>query len=182
MALAAASSLWVAGSLVPQATYSLQSGPPRDLGPLTHVQLDRTLENTWAHGAAELADRSVEYRRPLDADRFRLAAVSGNQNVWVELRIPSGIEPEHYVPPNSFVGRLVPFDHVGLRHAALSEAVSAAFGRPPAPGAWLLVDGEAPGTTRWTMGLIGLFLAFAAFNVWGIVRLLRPLRAAPNGT
>lgn len=178
MAVTAVLALWLAGSLLSQARYALESGPPRELGSLTHVQLTPDMENSWVHGDAELADRSVEFRRPLDSDRFRLAEVAGNPAVWVELRVPAGVEAEHFVPPNSFVGRFIPFAKLGLRHSALSEAVKAAFGNPPPPSAWLLVDGEAPATTRWTLGLIGLFLAFAAFNVWGVVRLLRPVREA----
>jgi hypothetical protein len=54
--------------------------------------------------------------------------------------------------------------------AAVAEA-----GRPPLPGdAWLLIDGEGPSTTRWTLGLGALLVAFAVFNLLGLVRLLRP--------
>lgn len=176
MLATAVSSVAIAWALAATARFSLLKGPPRELGSLTNVQLSGNLENAWAHGQAELAERSVEYRRPLDPDRFRLAEVSGNRNVWVELRIPSGIEPEHYVPPNSFVGRLVPFAKAGLRHAALADAVARATGYRPTGDTWLLIDGEAPSTTRWVWGLILLFAAFAAFNVWGIVRLLKPVR------
>jgi hypothetical protein len=172
LAVAMAAALWRTAS------FSIYGGPPREVGSLTHVQPTADLDNAWIHGEAELAERSAEYRRPLDPDRFRLAEVIGNPRVWVELRVPSGIEPEHFVPPNSFVGRFVPFDKAGVRHAVLAGAVSAAFGRPPADGAWLLVDGESPATTRWTFGLIVLFAAFAAFNVWGVVRFLRPVKEA----
>jgi hypothetical protein len=174
MFVVAVLSVAAAWALVTAARFSLQKGPPHELGSLTHVQLGPSLENAWAHGEAELAERSVEYRRPLDPDRFRLAEVAGNGSIWVELRIPSGIDPEHYVPPNSFVGRLVPFANAGLRHSAVVHAARF-FGRPPPDDAWLLIDGEAPATTRWAWGLIALFLGFAAFNVWGMVRLLQPV-------
>lgn len=177
MVAVAALSISAAWALLPTARFSLQKGPPRELGSLTNVQLGAELENAWAHGEAELAERSVQYRRPLDPDRFRLAEVEGNRSFWVELRVPAGIEPEHYVPPNSFVGRIVPFAKAGLRHAALTDAIGGAFGRRPAADAWLLIDGEAPATTRWVWGLIGLFIALATFNVWGVVRLLKPVRA-----
>jgi hypothetical protein len=176
MVAVAALSVAAASGLLATARFSLQKGPPRELGSLTNVQLGAALENAWAHGEAELAEKSVEYRRPLDPDRFRLAEVVGNRALWVELRIPAGIEPAHYVPPNSFVGRIVPFEKAGLRHAALADAVGGAYGRRPGAEAWLLIDGEAPATTRWAFGLIGLFIAFAAFNVWGVVRLLRPVK------
>jgi hypothetical protein len=40
------------------------------------------------------------------------------------------------------------------------------------------VDGESPATTRWAAALSVLLVAFAVFNVWGLVRLLRPAREA----
>lgn len=175
MAVTSVLSAAAACALVPTARFSLQKGPPRELGSLTHVQLGQNLENAWAHGEAELGERSVEYQRPLDSDRFRLAEVMDNPHLWVELRIPSGIEPEHYVPPNSFVGRVVPFASAGIRHAALAEAIESGLGRPPPVDAWLFIDGEAPATTRWSGGLIVLFAAFAAFNAWGVVRLVKPV-------
>jgi hypothetical protein len=85
-------------------------------------------------------------------------------------------DPDHkrFVPPTSFVGRLVPAAHGGVRLSMLDDAIADA-GRPPLPGdAWLLIDGEAPATTRWTLGLGVLLVVFAAFNLIGLRRLLRP--------
>jgi hypothetical protein len=92
----------------------------------------------------------------------------------VELRVPAGIEPEHYVAPNSFVGRLVPLTDAGLRYGAVGDAVTEALGRSSTEGAWILMDGQAPSTSRWAVGLTALFVVFAALNAWGVVRLLRP--------
>src|ERR1041385_6631335 len=100
MAVTACLCLVLADSLVSEARYSLESGPPRGLVSLTHVQRGTALANAWVHGEAELASRSVEYRRPLDPDRFRLAAVADNPRLWVELRVPAAMEPDRYVPPN----------------------------------------------------------------------------------
>ena len=61
-----------------------------------------------------------------------------------------------------------------MRLSQLGGAIADA-GRPPLPGdAWLLIDGEAPATTRWTLGVALLLLGFAAFNLFGLRRLLRP--------
>lgn len=168
----AVASIAVAVGLVSPARYSLWSGPPRELGALTNVQLDPSAANTWVHAAGELAPQAVEYRRPLDPDRFRLVRAEGNPKLFVELRVPGSELPEHYVPPNSFVGRLVPLDEAGLRFSAVGEALATLGERPS--GAWVLVDGEAPATARWTLGVIALFLGFSAFGVFGITRLLRP--------
>jgi hypothetical protein len=185
LAATAFSSVAMAWALRGDAGFSLRTGPPLELGALTHVQLGANMENRWVHASGPLADQAAEYRRPLDADRFRLVRAQGNPHLWVELRVPAGLEPERYVAPNSFVGRLVPFEHAGLRYAAVTEA-AAILGNAPdgshssLENAWLLVDGEAPATTRWAIGLIGLFLAFATFSVWGIARLQRAVRPSAS--
>jgi hypothetical protein len=178
MAVTAAAALALASSLWPLVAYALQGGGPVELGPLTGVQPGRKDVGSWVHATGALAGRGIEYQRPLDSDRFRLVQVDGNQRLWVELRIPKGIEPEHYVAPNSFVGRLTPLASAGIRHGALPDAIESSFGKPPGGDAWLLVDGESPATTRWAAALSALLVAFALFNVWGLVHLLRPAREA----
>jgi hypothetical protein len=42
--------------------------------------------------------------------------------------------------------------------------------------AWLLIDGEAPATTRWTLGVLALLLGFMGFSVYGLCKLLRPVK------
>ena len=178
LALTTALSLALGASLRGLAGYALRGEPPREVGALTHVQLAPDLEGTWVHGTGRLGPRALEYRRPLDADHFRLAPVEGSDALFIELRVPAGLEPEHYVPPNSFVGRLVPLGRAGLRHGALPAELGA-LGADPGSRAWVLVDGEAPATTRWAAGLLVLFLGFAAFGVFGLVVLLR--RPLPSG-
>jgi hypothetical protein len=175
------SALLVGKGLLPLAQYALRTGAPSELGPLTTVQLSQGLANTWVHAVGSLRETSVEYRRPLDSDRYRLAQSAENPRVWIELRVPSEIEPEHYVAPNSFVGRLVPFGAAGLHHSALPGAAEAALGHAPPDDAWLLIDGEAPATTRWALGLVALFAAFAGFSAWGIYRILVFVPRATSG-
>jgi hypothetical protein len=179
MAVTAALAFATAAGLKSSAVFALQPGPPQDLGPLKGVDLGPGLDNKWVHGTGTIADEGVEYRRPLDPDRYRLVQVGGNPHLFVELRVPSGVESEHYVVPNSFVGRLVPFAHAGLRYGAVSDALAEVAARRDADhDAWLLVDGQAPSTTRWAIGLGALFLVFAGINAWGVVRLLRPVHRA----
>jgi hypothetical protein len=178
MAVTTVAAVGLAMSLGPLVTYAFRGGGPIELGPLTGVQPDEKNAGSWVHATGALAGRGIEYRRPLDPDRFRLVQVDGNPRLWIELRIPKEIEPEHYVAPNSFVGRLAPLAQAGIRHRALPEAIESSFGKAPGSDAWLLVDGEAPATTRWAAALSVLLVAFAVFNVWGLVRLLRPAREA----
>ncbi len=175
MGLTAVAATMVGAGLLPLARYAIEAGPPRDVGDLTHVQLGRSSANRWVHAVGPLAARGVEYQRPLDSDRYRLVQSADNPRVWVELRIPKDIEPEYYVAPNSFVGRLVPLENAGLRYGAVADAAETILGHALPSGTWVLIDGESPATTRWSVAFVALFAAFAAFNIWGIGRLLLPV-------
>jgi hypothetical protein len=167
--------LWSLGGEV---AFSLRGGGPRPLGELSRFQPQASDANSWVQGegALETGD-AIAYRRPLESDSYRLSRVSGTKKLWVQVRVPrDDDDPDHkrFVPPSSFVGRLVPLARGGVRLSQLGSAVAEA-GRPPLPrDAWLLIDGEAPATTRWTLGLALLLVGFAAFNGVGLWRLLRP--------
>jgi hypothetical protein len=159
-------------------SFSLSGKPPRGLGELSRFAPHAADANTWVQGEGELEVRgAIAYRRPLESDSYRLSRVSGTDKLWVQVRVPSDdADPDHrrFVPPTSFVGRLVPASQGGVRLSRLGGAIAEA-GRPPLPSdAWLLIDGEAPATTRWTLGLAALLFGFAAFNLFGLRRLLRP--------
>lgn len=178
MPLTACCSALLAWSLGGAAVYATATAEPLDLGTLTDVQLDHHHANQWARGRGELGQVAVEFRRPLDTDLYRVAPVARAPKVWVQLRVPSGFDADRYVAPNSFVGRLVPFDSLGLRHAGVREAVEAATHAPLPEDAWLLMDGEAPQTSRWVLGVVGLLVVFVVTNVLGTLNLLRPVRDA----
>jgi hypothetical protein len=158
--------------------FSLSGKPPRSVGELSAFKPQARDENSWVQGEGELeVQGAIAYRRPLEDDSYRLSRVSGTSKLWVQVRVPrDDDDPDHkrFVPPTSFVGRLVAARHGGVRLSQLGGAIADA-GRPPLPAdAWLLIDGEAPATTRWTLGVALLLLGFAAFNLFGLRRLLRP--------
>jgi hypothetical protein len=157
-----------------QIQYALASGQPAEVGDLSDYQPDESSANTWIHGSGVLSSAAVGYRRPLDGDRFRLAPVEGNPQLWVELREPKEARSEFFVPPRSFVGRLIPLSSPGLRHSELRRALEGSGQAVPSASAWLLVDGEAPGSSRWVLGLSALLLGFVVFSAWGLWVLLRP--------
>jgi len=181
MGLTASLSLAMAFAVRGEASYSLRTGAPTELGNLTEVEPRPELANTWIHGDGLLSGtRAIRYGRPLENGSYRLAPIAGNDRIWVQVRVPEGMEGPRFVPPTSFVGRLIPASRAGLRHSGLVDAAEDAhIGKLP-DGAWLLIDGEAPATTRWALGLIVLFVGFAAFNIWGLVRLLKPVRDEPT--
>lgn len=179
MSLTGIASLLLLAGLRGEVSYALDGGRPTDLGELSRAKLDPARSNTWIRAEGELsADDVIGYQRPLDADSYRLARVEGTNNVWVELRVPEGADAARFIAPSSFVGRLFPVSRAGVRYGALPEAVAEA-GRPPLPSdAWLLIDGEAPAGTRWALGLGVLLVAFAAFNLLGVMRLAQRVRDA----
>lgn len=178
MAVTFVGSLGLLAALSGELSFSFKGGAPRGVGELSGFQPVPGDANSWVQGQGELEIQgAIAYRRPLESDSYRLSRVSGANKLWVQVRVPwDDDDPNHkrFVPPTSFVGRLVPLERSGLRLSQLEGAVAEA-GRPALPGdAWLLIDGEAPATTRWTLGLGLLLLGFAAFNLFGLVRLLRP--------
>lgn len=159
--------------------FSFLTQGPHALGELSALAPASVGSSSWVQGEGELeVQGAIAYRRPLEADSYRLARVRGTDKLWVQVRVPwDEDDPEHrrFVAPTSFVGRLVPAAHGGLRLSNLSTAIAEA-GRPALPGdAWLLIDGEAPSSTRWTLGVAVLLLGFAGFNLFGLLRLLRPV-------
>jgi hypothetical protein len=179
MALTGLASVVLALSLRHEALYALQRGQPTDLGELGQIELGQARAGSWIRGAAELGTNgAIRYSRPLDRDTYRLAPVVGNERLWVEIRVPAGFEGPYFVPPTSFVGRLVPVSRLGLRHLALPGEVRSAGGASLSPDAWLVVDGESPASLRWALGLVVLLAGFAVFNAFGLYRLLRPVRDA----
>jgi hypothetical protein len=178
MSLTLLGSLGLAFSLRGELRFSVSTAGPRAVGELSALVPQSRDQNSWIQGEAELEpEGAIAYRRPLESDSYRLSRVRGTSKVWVQVRVPEDdSDPTHrrFVPPTSFVGRLLPAEQGGVRLSQLSAAIAEA-GRPPLPaGAWLLIDGEAPATTRWTLGVAGLLLGFAGFNLVGLRRLLRP--------
>lgn len=171
LTVTAVASTLMALSLLPEARFALSSGPPRDVGELGVFLPTPSDGNSWVRGAADVSAQAARYTRPLDGDSYRLAPVRGNELLWVQMRVPEGLAEEHFLPPVSFVGRLLPLEAAGLRYANLKDAVHNAGGDPR--GAWLIVDGEAPMTTRWAIGLVMMFGMFASFCCYGLFRLTR---------
>jgi hypothetical protein len=158
--------------------YAIRGGPALDAGTIEKLKLEPHLENRWVRGEGELAQvGGIRYVRPLESDSYRLAPLTNSPNLWIQIRVPSGYENEHFVPPTVFSGRLVPFSALGLRYGELGSAPKEAGWQPGhlPKDAWLLIDGETPKSSRWLLGLVALFVAFGAFAIWALLSLLRPL-------
>jgi hypothetical protein len=179
LAVAAALSLAMVFALRRDVGYALASSTPAGVGDLRTAS-EATLaagENRLVHAEAMLgAAGGIRYERPFVDDTFRTLPVPGKDDVWVDVRVPAGQESGRWEPPRTFTGRLVRFESAGPRHRGLAGAIGRTTGSRVPAGAWLLVDGEDPGSARWTILLAAMFLGFAAWNVIAIARIVRKVR------
>lgn len=182
LAAAALSAAALGAALSAELRYSMVPGPPEDRGALGEllagdVAAGAPNAGRWVRAQGLVASRGVvRFTRPLDPDSYRLYPTAEEPRLWVVVRVPSGAEAE-FVPPTSFVGRLVPASAAGLRHGPIADAARSHGVNVPTD-AWLLIDGESPGSLGWTWGVMALLVSFAGFAGLGAYRLLRPMRAA----
>jgi hypothetical protein len=156
--------------------YALASTEPEDVGDLIRWVPDRSMSNRFVRGTGRLGSAgAIRYDRPLERDAFRLAPVEGNDKLWVEMRV-SGSEPSRFVPPTTFVGRVMPLEGAAFRYRGLARSVQEVTGAVVPPHAWVLVDGATPTASRWTVALAALFVLFAGYNLVTIARIVRPVR------
>jgi hypothetical protein len=164
-------------SLAGDVRFAFASSVPDDVGDLIHFVPDTTMKNRFVRGTGMLtAASAIRYERPMERDSFRLAPLAGNDNIWVEMRIPEGIEPAQFVPPAAFVGRLLPMGSAAFRYRGLGRSIHEVTGASVPANAWVLVDGATPTSSRWTVALAALFAIFAAYNLVTIARIVRPVR------
>ncbi|MFO0549131.1 MAG: hypothetical protein U0271_12140 [Polyangiaceae bacterium] len=183
MLLTSIAALVMAWSLRGEAHYALARGAPEEVGALKNFTPSSSQANHYVQGTGMLGTQgAIRYGRAAESDSFRLAPLAGNDKIWVEIRVPEGFEGPRFIPPTTFAGRLVPFSDAGLRHASLRGAVAEKGGVTVPPDAWILVDGSSPRASRWSLVLIALFVAFAGWNVFTVMRLLARVKdgAAPS--
>jgi hypothetical protein len=157
--------------------FAFVSAVPDDVGNLMHFVPDTSMQNRFVRGTGMLSAASaIRYDRPMERDSFRLAPLAGNDKIWVEMRIPEGVEAAQFVPPATFVGRLLPMHSAAFRYRGLGRSIREVTGAAVSDDAWVLVDGATPTSSRWTVALAALFAIFAAYNLVTIARIVRPVR------
>lgn len=156
-----------------EVAYALAGRVPQDIGDLARTTPTAALANHYVRASGLLSTASaIRYERPMEGDSFRLAPIAGNPKVWVEIRVPEGMEGPKFAPPTSFAGRLVPMAQAGIRQAGLPSRVAEAGLGPVPADAWLLVDGASPRASRWSLALLALLGYFAVWNVVGLAKLV----------
>ena len=177
MVLVALASAWLLWLLRGEMGYAFSPSSPLELGDLVQATPSAEQANRYVRTSGLLAaTRTIRYERPMEGDSFRLAPIAGNPKVWVEIRVPEGMEGPKFAPPTSFVGRLVPFHEVGIRHRGLEASLARAGAGAVPEGAWLLIDGSSPRASRWSVALGALLAYFLAWNCFGIVQLSRRIK------
>lgn len=179
MGVVALVSCWLLWALRGEVQYAFSPATPLELGELVAATPSAEHANRYVRASGLLAaTRAIRYERPMEGDSFRLAPIAGNPRVWVEIRVPEGMEGPKFTPPTSFVGRLVPLREAGIRHRGLSASLAQAGGGAIPEGAWLLIDGGSPRASRWSVALGVLLAYFLVWNCAGMVQLARRVKDA----
>lgn len=179
LAAAAIVSLAMAYTLRSDVLYALAPTAQADIGDLRTADAPTLAKHQNSRVTARGmlgAGGAISYERPFLDGSFRALPVAGRDDAWVEIHVPEGKENGRWEPPRSFSGRLVHFGAAGPRHRGLASAIEATTKLPIPSDAWLLVDGEGPSSSRWSVGLAAVFLAFAMWNVGAVIRLVRKVK------
>ncbi len=180
MFVTALASALMAVSLAPEALYALEGDDAVDLGELATAKLDASWSGRYVRATASLdGAQPISFRRVGEPGERRIAAVplSAVGPRLVDYAVPPRERGARFMPPTQLSGRLERVPELGLRHRGLARAVGALTGGRFGES-WLLVDGDDPKSSRWTLALEALLLAFFAFNAGGILRILRRVPAA----
>jgi hypothetical protein len=136
--------------------YALASSSPTELpAQASEAELERATHRYVSMKGIPGGVGAVDYRRPIQGGRHRLAPLVDQPNVYAELRLPDGIDPARFVPPTTVTGRLVPLDDGGVRFGDARALIEGSTGqRAPAP-AYLIEVGARP-SLRAPAALLGV--------------------------
>jgi hypothetical protein len=175
MALTGLLAVFMTAALAGDVKYALAGDVPEVVGPLSTFAPEPAMSNRFVRADGKLrSEGALRYRRPLESDSFQLVPVSGNDRLWVELRVPPVPESAAAAPPVTFVGRLLPIKSIAFGFGGLRRSMET--GGSISADAWVLVDGATPVASHWTVALAAMLALFAAYNLVMIARILRPAR------
>jgi hypothetical protein len=177
MALTGFLAALMTAALASDVFYAFAGSAPEAVGDLAQLAPGSAHRNKFVRADGLLrAENAIRYRRPLETDTFQLVPVSGNDRIWVELRVPPGAPNATAAPPVTFVGRLLPLRSIAFGLGGLRRSLDATTIAPIAADVWVLIDGATPVSSQWTVALAALLVAFAGYNLVMIARILRPAR------
>ncbi len=98
MTVTAFLALMMTVALAGDVRFAFASPVPDDVGDMLHFVPDASMRNHFVRGTGMLSAASaIRYDRPLEHDSFRLAPLAGNDNIWVEMRIPGAVRSSGHV-------------------------------------------------------------------------------------
>ena len=116
---------------------------------------------------------AIDYRRAARGGVHRLAPLVDRPDVFVELRLPDGVDPSRFVPPTTVQGRLVPLDEGGVRFGDARGLLERATGHAVPANAFLLEAGAQPSMRAPAVVLGGVALLVLAVQAAFLVRTRR---------
>jgi hypothetical protein len=169
-------SLALAYALRADLRYAMASRTATDLGSSpTPAQLDGASHQLVSIAGVPGGVGAVDYKRPLGDAMYRLAPLVDHPDVFVEIRLPDGVDPSRFIPPTTVRGRLVPMDEGGARFASARALITDATGKNPPQKAWILQEGAEPSWSSPGAVVASIALLLAAVQ---LVTLVTPRRRA----
>lgn len=157
--------------LLPSARYALETGGPKELGPVATASLKDA--GSWVSTEGTPEPNALSFTRLGARGSFRLTRVKDRKDLWLLFQVPSGVKSE-FVPPSHFVGRLRRISETGLLPEEVRKSVAAELNDGDA--AFVLADGEFPSSQRPSLvlslllALISVACLSAAVFLWRDVK------------
>lgn len=175
MALTAVVAGLLAWSLRGEASYALAPGDAAVVDDFATAEL-APLDGTFVRAEVSLEGKPhTGFSRSLEGLNYRAVLAvdgAGAAQRWVIHPVPPARDGPRFVPPHLVAGRLTRVGELGARYRGL-EGQLTRISDGVSEDAWVLVDGQDPTNNGWALGLVALLLAFVAFNLGSIVRILR---------
>ncbi|MBM4360306.1 MAG: hypothetical protein FJ096_19545 [Deltaproteobacteria bacterium] len=182
LVVGAFASLLVALSLYPEARYALTPRDPVELGSFAKAELGGAVEGRYVRAEVQLAGQpGLGFHRIGEGERrlVRTAPSEPRRDTaprFVEHAVPAGAGAR-FLPPRIVAGRLSRVGELGLRHRGLARPLEGLVPEASSRG-WVIVDGEAPRSAAWVMGVEAMVFGFFVWNVVSLARILKRRPAA----
>ncbi|MFW6050919.1 MAG: hypothetical protein ACODAU_07075 [Myxococcota bacterium] len=180
MALVAASSLGLLGSLGDELRYFLSAGRVQDVGEATELDPAGLVPDTYVrvHGTPA-ASRAVRYGRMWSGDQYAVFPLAGQRHVFVRVALED-VERTRTASRREFAGRLVTLGQLGSSVAPVRRYLAQEMGTPVSSETFVVLADEPPERYWWAVLLGAMCLLFVAVDVALLVRWFRPIKT-PRG-
>lgn len=176
MAVTAACAVILAFMLRLDVAYVFTSDAPRVLGDVLGVSPDALPRNGYVRlRGVPMVASSVRYTRAVGGGQYVAFALAGQRDVWVQVPIEDGADPEQPFTRSEFDGRLVRMRDLGGRFEAVREYLAGPMHQPVDGDAFVLLADETPSDAIWAIGLVLLVIGFVVVDALLLLRWFRPL-------